>query len=156
MTTGEAGTPILQKLGVKRGQTALLIGVPEAVAELDLYADFAERVDVPSLVARELDAALACGPFDYIHVFETDADLLEAELAKIKDALVADGMIWISWPKQSSRVETSLTEDVIRELALPTGLVDVKVCAVDDVWSALKFVIRLIHRPPTLPGAAPI
>ena len=147
MSEGYSGTPLLKKLGVKPGQIALLVAVPDSVPELEAYADFAERVDVVGLAARELVAACAQGPFDYIHVFETEAVLLEAEIGLLRQSLVANGMIWVSWPKKASRVPSTLTEDVIRAIALENGLVDVKVCAVNEVWSGLKLVIPLASRP---------
>lgn len=146
MSEGYSGTPLLDKLGVRPGQVALLIGVPDAVGELDGYREFDERVDVAGLAARELVAACAQGPFDYIHVFVTEADLLEAEIGLLARSLVANGMIWVSWPKRASKVPTTLTEDVIRALAIENGLVDVKVCAVDAVWSGLKLVIPVANR----------
>jgi hypothetical protein len=80
--------------------------------------------------------------FDYVHLFVTERATLEAVATKLFDVLKPDGMLWISWPKKSSRVPTDVTEDVLREILLPPGLVDVKVCAVDETWSGLKFVIR--------------
>ena len=147
MSEGYSGTPLLSKLGVRPGQTALLIGVPDSVSELDRYDEFDDRIDIAGLAARELIAACAQGPFDYIHVFETEAALLEAEIDVLRRSLVPNGMIWVSWPKRAARVATTLTEDVIRAIALDNGLVDVKVCAVDAVWSGLKLVIPLARRP---------
>jgi len=147
MSEGYSGTPLLQKLGIRPGQRALLIAVPGTVGEIESYAGFDERVEVAGLAARELVAACAQGPFDYIHVFETEAALLEAEIDLLRRSLVANGMLWVSWPKRSARVATSLSEDVIRAIALDNGLVDVKVCAVNQVWSGLKLVIPVALRP---------
>jgi len=147
VSEGYSGTPLLDKLGVRHGQVALLVGVPEEVGELDRYEGFAERVEVASLAAREFLAACAQGPFDYIHVFETEMLSLEAEIDLLRRSLTPAGMIWVSWPKRASQVPATLTEDVIRALAKEAGLVDVKVCAVDAVWSGLKLVIPLSLRP---------
>ncbi|NND50573.1 MAG: DUF3052 domain-containing protein [Rhizobiales bacterium] len=147
MNTGYSGTPLLKKLGVKPDQTALLIGVPGEVAELAHYDAFAGRTCIASLAQPALTAACAEGPFNYVHVFEKDARALEASIDRLREALVPNGMIWASWPKKASKVATTLTEDVIRDLALAHGLVDVKVCAVDAVWSGLKLVIPVADRP---------
>jgi hypothetical protein len=85
-------------------------------------------------------------PIDEAHVFATSRAELEAKLHTLLPLLDAVGMIWVSWPKKASRVQTDITEDVIRDLALPMLLVDVKVCSVDDIWSGLKLVIRKEHR----------
>lgn len=147
VSTESIGTPLLQKLGVRAGQTALLVGVPATVDELDGFLDFEDRTDVPSLAALELAVACSLGPFDYIHVFESDAGLLETEITSLREAMAPDGMLWVSWPKRASGVATSLTEDVIRAIAIDSGLVDIKVCAVDQVWSGLKLVIPRDQRP---------
>jgi hypothetical protein len=131
---GYSGTPLLSKLGIKPGQAALLLNVPEAIAEIGGFGDFAilERT-MPSDDARR---------FDYIHLFETDRAALEVLAPRLMANLKPDGMLWISWPKKASKVATTITEDVLRDVLLPTGLVDVKVAAVNDIWSGLKFVIR--------------
>ena len=81
-------------------------------------------------------------PLDAAHIFVTRRADLEAHIARLRPALAPAGFIWVSWPKKAARVPTDITEDVIRDIALPTGLVDVKVCAVDETWSGLKLVIR--------------
>jgi hypothetical protein len=131
---GYSGTPLLRKLGISQGQGALLLNIPETVVEIDGFDDFAfcER-SMPSDDARR---------FDYIHLFEKDRTALEAISLRLMANLKPDGMVWISWPKKASKVPTTITEDTLREIFLPIGLVDVKVAAVDDVWSGLKFVIR--------------
>ncbi|WP_371168217.1 DUF3052 family protein [Aliiroseovarius sp. 2305UL8-7] len=86
------------------------------------------------------------GPYDVIHMFTDDRGTFETALPKLLAALDKDGMIWISWPKKASKVPTDVTEDTIRNAALRTTLVDVKVCAVDDIWSGLKLVIRKEYR----------
>jgi len=91
-------------------------------------------------------ASAARGTFPFIHFFTRSRSLLQTKLGMLLNALEPDGALWISWPKKASGVATDMTEDVVREIALPTGLVDVKVAAVDDVWSGLKLVRRLRNR----------
>jgi hypothetical protein len=134
MTAGYSGTPLARKLGLKPGQAALLVNVPDGLGEIGGFAGFVS-------VARALPA-VPQRDFDYIHVFETQRAALEAMAGRLFQAVRPGGMVWISWPKKSSKVASSLTEDALREILLPTGLVDVKVCAIDDIWSGLKFVIR--------------
>lgn len=133
MSAGYSGTPLAKKLGLKEGQAALLLGVPDGIAEVSGFTGFtrAERI-IPDDETR----------FDYVHVFETRRALLEELAPRLRSLLQPDGMAWISWPKKASKVPTTITEDVLCEVLLPTGLVDVKVCAIDEVWSGLKFVIR--------------
>ena len=91
---------------------------------------------------------LACpeAPIDAAHIFVTDYADMEAKLASLRPLLAPGGFIWVSWPKKAAKVPTDITEDVIRDVALPMHLVDVKVCSVDDIWSGLKLVIRKEHR----------
>ena len=111
-------------------------------------------VGMPSEVRAELSPALAkcatakklAGELDLIHLFSKSRAELEVELNRAAKALAPAGMLWVSWPKKSSGVETDLTEDVVRGIGLKAGLVDVKVCAVTDVWSGLKFVIPVNRR----------
>ena len=84
---------------------------------------------------------------DVVHIFSTNRSRLETDLKKALASLRPNASIWISWPKKASKVETDITEDVVRDIALPMGLVDIKVCAVDETWSGLKLVIRLENRP---------
>ncbi len=139
---GYSGTPLPQKLGLKDGQAVAFVALPPELIALTTAAEFAQALQAPT--AADLAAA---GPvFDLVHGFFTaEADLRES-LAFLKGAIRPDGMIWISWPKRASKVPTDITEDVIRAVALP-GLVDVKVCAVTDVWSGLKLVIPRADRP---------
>lgn len=131
MTTGYSGTPLAKKLGLRDGQRVWFDAMPESVAdEIDEYALELTFVADP---AEGIDAA---------HVFVTERSKLAAHLAALRQQIAPDGQIWVSWPKQASKVPTDVTEDTIRELCLPLGLVDTKVCAVDEVWSALKLVIR--------------
>lgn len=89
------------------------------------------------------------GELDFIHLFVKDRQNFEKVFARAMKHIKESGMIWVSWPKKSSRVITDLDENIIREFGLSQGLVDVKVCAVDDIWSGLKFVIRLKDRRPS-------
>jgi len=134
MTSGYSGTPLIKKLGLKDGMRALLIGVPAIHSDISGFPGFA-------CVEREIPASPS-RLFDYIHIFETDRSRLEVSVAGIRASLKVDGMVWISWPKKASKVPTTITEDVLRTIFLPTGLVDVKVAAVDETWSGLKFMFR--------------
>jgi hypothetical protein len=128
---GYSGTPLAKKLGIKAGSRLCALHAPDHYDEL--------LTPLPDEVthARRLDATV-----DVLHVFVTK----QAELRKLlKDArakLRPDAAIWVSWPKQSAKVPTDIKEDAIREVALPIGLVDIKVCAIDEVWSGLKLVVR--------------
>ena len=133
---GYSGTPLLTKLGYSAGQRALLIGLPPEPAALAGF-EFASRRTLPDLAAL----GDVTGPFDLIHVFERERETLAAGLGGLRARLVPDGMIWVSWPKKAAKRPTTLTEDVVRELAVAIGLVDVKVCAVDQIWSGLKLVV---------------
>lgn len=131
---GYSGTPLAKKFGLSAGQGALLLSVPEAIAEIALFGDFAfSETALPATDTRR---------FDYIHLFETERVALEAVAPRLLANLKPDGMIWISWPKKASKVPTTITEDALRTVLLPLGLVDVKVAAIDEIWSGLKFMIR--------------
>src|SRR5690349_10609079 len=133
-TAGYSGTPLYKKLGIKAGDRAWFSGSPDGYeVELQKTGEF-------HVAAR--DAA----NLDFAHVFTASRAELGRTFPKLKSALKPTGMVWISWPKKSSGVKTDLDENIVRELGLRTGLVDVKVCAVDDVWSGLKFVFRLKDR----------
>ena len=131
---GYSGRPLIAKLGYRAGQRALLMALPPEPAELAAFAVREVRAGFPA-------ASDVPGPFDLIHVFTRDRAVLAAELAGLRARLAPAGMLWVSWPKRAAKLPTTLTEDVVRELALERGLVDVKVCAVDAVWSGLKLVI---------------
>ena len=128
--SGYSGKPVVQKLGVKPGFRILCAGAPAA------YADI-----VGKLPAGVTIASSAKAPLDMVHLFVIQAKGLAARLRDYRKAIAPDGMIWVSWPKKSSGVVTDLTDVVVRDTALPLGLVDIKVCAIDDTWSGLKFVI---------------
>jgi hypothetical protein len=135
--TGYSGTPLAQKLGYKDGQRMMFIDLPGSLSGLRESRSFAE-------VAEADWDGFAAGARDYdvIHGFTASRAVLEGAARPLKDAITRDGTIWISWPKKASKVPTDITEDVIREVVLPIGLVDVKVAAVDEIWSGLKLVIR--------------
>ena len=137
--TGYSGTPLEKKLGLKDGQRVAWINRPAAQDYLTHSRAF---ICVDDTTADNLT-----GPYDLIHMFTDSRTTFEAALPHLISALDKDGMIWMSWPKKASKVPTDMTEDVIRDTALKTILVDVKVCAVDDIWSGLKLVIRKEHRP---------
>lgn len=132
---GYSGTPLLKKLGIKPGLDVAFVNAPENfVKQLDLSSD----VNVRSLAkARDLDFML---------VFVKSQRILIAAFAQYLPKIKSNGMFWVSWPKKTSGVQTDVTENVVRDIGLAAGLVDVKVCAIDDVWSGLKFVYRLKDR----------
>ena len=132
--SGYSGTPLAKKLGIKEGFTVSIINQP------DYY--FNLFTDLPKIKITE-DKKLKK---EFIHYFVTKEKDLVQDINNLKEQIVQNGMIWISWPKKSSKVETDITEDVIRNLALKNGLVDVKVCAMDEVWSGLKLVIPIKER----------
>jgi hypothetical protein len=130
MSAGYSGTPLAKKLGYKPGMRAYVSGAP---------ADYPKNLALaPNSVTWMASPANA----DLIHLFVTEAADLAKLLKRHRDKMARDGMIWVSWPKKSSKVPTDITEDRIRDIALPLGLVDIKVCAVDEIWSGLKLVIR--------------
>ena len=130
MPAGYSGTPLAKKLGFKDGQAMFAVAMPASVkAEILTQA----KPKFVAKAAKDIPAA---------HVFATEAKRLEAELKKLRPLIAPDGQVWVSWPKKAAKVETDITEDTIRKIALPMGYVDVKVCAVDDTWSGLKLVIR--------------
>jgi hypothetical protein len=132
---GYSGTPLPKKLGIREGDTVAFRGAPEGFA--------ATLGALPDAVRVKRRAA---PPVDVVVAFFTD----RAELARGLEALAAaihpDGALWVAWPKRASGVETDLTEDVARDLALPLGMVDNKVCAIDETWSGLRLVHRLENR----------
>ena len=132
---GYSGTPLAKKLGIGAGSRIFLSDAPKNYMEL--VAPLPEGVRV----VRKID-----GETDIVHIFSTKKTRLKAALRDSLAKLRQDGSIWVSWPKKSSKVPTDITEDTIREVALPMGLVDIKVCAVDQVWSGLKLVVRKENR----------
>jgi hypothetical protein len=127
---GYSGKSVVQKLGIKPGFRIFVDRAPAAYSDIvGALPDEVTIVSRPKL------------PLDVVHVFATDAAGLEGRLRKYRDLIAPDGMIWVSWPKKASGVPTDLSDAVVRNTALPLGLVDIKVCAIDDIWSGLKFVI---------------
>lgn len=146
MPAGYSGTPLAKKLGIREGHRVLALGAPPGYE--DLLEGLPEGVTIlrsDSLGGTPADSAEE--PFDVIHVFSKREPALSSLMPVLKAWIVPNGMIWASWPKKASKVETDITEDVVRGLALRNGLVDVKVCAVDEVWSGLKLVIPVKDRP---------
>jgi hypothetical protein len=137
MPAGYSATPLPAKLGIRAATRLTVIYPPRG------YADILGALPEGARVSRRLGRGTTL-----VHVFVTDRDTLAAELARLRARLPSAVAVWISWPKKSSGVATTVSEDVIRELALPLGFVDVKVCAVTEVWSGLKLVVRKELRAP--------
>jgi hypothetical protein len=133
---GYSGTPLAKKLGIKPDFRAALLHVPDEV-----------KTELRDELAKCRIHKVADGDLDFVFLFIKSRAGLELDLRSAVKALAPAGMLWISWPKKSSGVVTDLTEDVIRQSGLDAGLVDIKVCAVTDVWSGLKFVIPVKNRP---------
>jgi hypothetical protein len=132
---GYSGTPLARKLNLKDGMRVWWDGMPDSVRA---------EIDGEGLVLELLDRLEA--PIDAAQMFVTRRADLEAKLKQLLPLLDPSGLIWVSWPKKASKAPTDITEDVIRDVALPMQLVDVKVCSVDEIWSGLKLVIRKEHR----------
>ena len=128
---GYSGTPLAKKLGLKEGTRLYAAGAPKN------YLKVLHPLPEGVRLSRRVDDKT-----DIIHVFATQRARLAEALRGTLGQMKADAAIWVSWPKKASKVETDITEDTIREIALPMGLVDIKVCAVDEIWSGLKLVIR--------------
>ena len=131
MTSGYSGTPLAKKLGIVSAMRVALIAAPadytDIVAPLPEGVRFVKKIDLNA---------------DMVHVFTTSRSDLSACLTTLRQALNPHAFVWVSWPKQASKIPTSVNENTIRELALPLGFVDIKVCAVTDIWSGLKLVVR--------------
>jgi hypothetical protein len=135
MSSGYSETPLFKKLGIQEGQVIGLLNVPvyyHAIlpvlpADVTISTDDAEKKDL-------------------IHFFVTDAEACHRQLPALREQIKQHGCIWVSWPKKASKYPTDLTEDLVRSIAIHTGLVDTKVCSVNETWSALKFVIPLQQR----------
>ena len=135
MTVGYSGTPLAKKLGIKDGFTVVTFGAPPNYDDL--------IAPIPN------DAVITDKPTqnaDVVHLFTNGRDELFRSLADIRKLIRQDGSIWVSWYKKASKLPTEITEDTVREAAFPLGLVDIKVCAVDEKWSGLKLVIRKENR----------
>jgi len=128
---GYSGTPLAKKLGIKAGSRLLLVDAPDAY--LALLEPLPEGIQFDTQLSEATDI---------VQIFAVQRAALEQLLTSYRAKLKSTGMVWVSWPKKSAKVPTDITEDTIREVALPLGYVDIKVCAVDQVWSGLKLVIR--------------
>ena len=132
---GDAGTPLARKLGIVAGARVAVVDAP------DTHRASLEPLPEDVTFVAKVDAG--CG---LVHLFTADRATLAKTLTRYRTLLASDAIVWVSWPKKASKVPTDITEDVIRDVALPMGFVDVKVCAVDDVWSGLKLVVRKVLR----------
>ena len=128
---GYSTTPLAKKLGFRDGSRVLIVNEPKHYRSL--VAPLPDGIALSNRLRNNVDIC---------HVFSRSAAELARQLAKLKSVIVESGCIWVSWPKKASKVPTDITEDTIRKIALPMGLVDIKVCAVDETWSGLKLVIR--------------
>ena len=136
---GYSGTPLAQKLGIKPGATVVVINAPPDYQKL------------LGQVASEVRFVTRTGAnANFIHFFTKRRVELKKQLARLRPILADAGTLWVSWPKKSSGVTTDITEDVIRAVALPLGFVDTKVCAVDEIWSGLKLMVRRENRKSTI------
>lgn len=133
---GYSGTPLARKLGIKPGSRLALLGAPEGFD--DELAPLPDGVQILRRLGPDLDVAV---------LFVTERRQLEKRFPEVAAAITPAGGLWVAWPKKSSKVPTDVTENVLREVGLPQGLVDNKVCAVTDVWSGLRFVWRRENRP---------
>ncbi len=135
LATGYSGTPLAKKLGIKPDMRIMIVNKPD---EYDtFFEDWPDGVDILAQGTKEIDL---------IHFFTKSAEELTQTLLILRSQIKQNGMIWVSWPKKASKVPTDVTEDVIRDFALANKLVDVKVCAVSEVWSGLKLVIPVKDR----------
>ena len=134
-TSGYSGTTLAKKLGIKNGFKIKIVNYPDSYFEL--FTDFpSETYQISDIKTKK----------DFIHYFAKTIAELEKDIKQLSEEIEQNGIIWISWPKKSSKVETDLSGNIVREIGLKTGLVDIKVCAVDEIWSGLKFVIPLKDR----------
>jgi hypothetical protein len=141
---GYSGTPLPQKLGIKPGTIVVLIDAPDNYHKL--------LGDIPSGVNF---GTRPVGNTKFVHLFVKERSVLLKHLQSLRQKIADDAVVWVSWPKKSSGVATNVTEDVIRAVALPIGLVDIKVCAVDETWSGLKLMIRRENRKTPSPHSSP-
>jgi hypothetical protein len=129
---GYSGTPLWKKLGYKDGIVAYVEGAPD---------NYMANLRLPPDVSVTWNQQLNTGA-SFVHLFASSQSTLESKLKFLRKVIEPSGVVWVSWPKKTSSVATDITEDVVRKIALPLGFVDIKVCAVDAVWSGLKLVIR--------------
>ena len=138
---GYSGTPLVNKIGIKPGHRLLLVNGPKNFA-----STLGELPSDNKLVSKDK-------AFDVAIVFATSAAELDKRLRETKRSMEQNGMVWVGWPKKTSGVATDLLENKVRDIGLAAGLVDIKVCAIDDTWSGLKFVIRVADRQKTTAAA---
>jgi len=131
MAVGYSGTQLVKKLGFAPDMSVVLLNAPPHLS--GLLGELPSGVKVSRRLTRRADVVL---------IFVNNAADLSTKVLALKSTVAPDGMVWVAWPKRASKMPTDLTEDVIRDIVLPTGLVDVKVCAIDATWSGLKLVIR--------------
>lgn len=132
---GYSGTPLVKKLGIKDGSNIFIVNAP---------AGFEQRLELPQGVTVNRKSG---EPHDFVLFFAKSQHVLEKDFSRYAAKLTPAGMFWVSWPKKTSGVQSDLNENVVRDIGLAKGMVDVKVCAIDEVWSGLKFVFRLKDRP---------
>ncbi len=131
MTTGYSGTPLARKLGIKEGTSVMVVDAPPD------YLSWLDPLPAAVKFVKNIGPTI-----DLVHLFVSDRNTLQNQLTRWRASIRPDAAIWISWPKKASKVPTDITEDTIRDIALPLGFVDIKVCAVNEVWSGLKIVVR--------------
>jgi len=136
---GYSRTPLVNKLGIKPGSNIVFVNAP---------SDYAKELDLPADVSAN---SLSGKPLDFAQLFVKSEKELTKKFSHYAKRLNPSGMLWVSWPKKSSGVSTDLSENIVRDIGLATGLVDVKICAVNQVWSGLKFVFRLKDRAKVKP-----
>ena len=136
---GYSGTPLAKKLGIKPGFNITFVDAPQG---------YANELDLPTGVSINSRSGK---PLDFAQLFVKSEKKLKTKFSEYANRINASGMLWVSWPKKSSGVSTDLSENIVREIGLAAGLVDVKICAVDEVWSGLKFVFRLKDRAKVKP-----
>lgn len=134
-TAGYSRTPLAKKLGIKNGFKIKVVNEPSYYFEL--FQDLPAEIDILTDTTTQKD---------FIHYFTKTTAALQNDITQLQKEIVQNGMIWISWPKKSSKVETDLSGNIVRQIGLKNGLVDIKVCAVDEIWSGLKFVIPVKNR----------
>ena len=132
---GYSGTPLPKKLGISDGTRVYVAGAPAS------FSDLLEPWPAGAILVERIDART-----DIVHLFDKNRASLDKSIRAALKKLKPDGVIWVSWPKKASKIPTDITEDTIRDIALPLGLVDIKVCAIDETWSGLKLVIRKENR----------
>jgi len=137
---GYSGTPLVKKLGIKPGSNIVFINAP---------SDYAKELDLPADVSANSRSGKA---LDFAQLFVKSEKELTKKFSQYAKGLNPSGMLWVSWPKKNSGVSTDLSENIVRDIGLAAGLVDVKICAVNDVWSGLKFVFRLKDRAKVKPS----